>query len=126
MKANRFSYFIIVVITIIAGLLSRKIAFIPFFVGDFLYAVMIYFGIRFVFISLNRKSAAIIGLSLCYAIELLQLYDAQWLLAFRNTFLGRSILGQGFLWSDLIAYSFGVIVAYYLETILTATDRNTI
>lgn len=103
---------------IILGIFSRKIAYIPLFIGDFLYAVMIYFGIRFLFINLNKIKAAILSLTICYCIELLQLYDAEWIIALRTTLAGRYILGQGFLWSDMLAYSFGVLIAYYMEKII--------
>lgn len=118
MKESRFSYLIIVLTVIILGIFSRKIAYIPLFIGDFLYAVMIYFGIRFLFINLNKIKAAILSLTICYCIELLQLYDAEWIIALRTTLAGRYILGQGFLWSDMLAYSFGVLIAYYMEKII--------
>lgn len=52
---------------------------------------------------------------ICYCIELLQLYDAGWIVALRGTTFGRYVLGQGFLWSDIAAYTFGTMIAYYLE-----------
>lgn len=118
MQQNRLSYLIIVFIVIAFGLFSRKIDVIPLFVGDLLYAVMIYFGIRFLFISLHKTKSAIIALLICYGIELLQLYDANWMIALRDTLFGRYVLGQGFLWSDILAYSFGIILAYIAESFL--------
>jgi len=90
-------------------------AFVPFFVGDLLYAIMVYFGIRFLLIHLKKSKSACIALSICYCIELLQLYDAEWIITLRSTLLGRYVLGQGFLWSDVLAYSFGVLIAYLIE-----------
>lgn len=74
---------------------------------------MIYFGIRFLFISLNRIKSGIMALIICYGVETLQLYDAEWIATMRQTAFGRYVLGQGFLWSDIIAYSFGIVIAYY-------------
>lgn len=124
MRQNRFSHLIIVFIVIALGLFSRKINAIPFFIGDLLYAVMIYFGIRFLFISLHKTKSAFIALIICYVIELLQLYDANWMIALRNTLFGRYVLGQGFLWSDILAYSFGIILAYIAESLLFSKEKN--
>ncbi|WP_026705605.1 ribosomal maturation YjgA family protein [Flavobacterium soli] len=123
MQQNRFSHLIIVFIVIALGLFSRKIEVIPLFVGDLLYAVMIYFGIRFLYISLPKTKSAIIALIICYSIELLQLYNANWMAALRNTFFGRYVLGQGFLWSDILAYSFGIILAYIAESVLFSKEK---
>ena len=109
---------IIILITIIAGIFSRKIAFIPLFIGDLLYAVMVYFGIRFLFICLNKIKSVIVALLICYSIELLQLYNAEWIVELRATIFGRYVLGQGFLWTDIVAYSFGIILGYYIEIVV--------
>ena len=117
MKESRISYFILTLAVVIIGIISRKITFIPFFIGDVLYAVMVYFGIRFLFIHLKKSKSTFISLLICYCIELLQLYDAEWITEVRNTLFGRYVLGQGFLWSDIAAYSFGVLIAYFFEKI---------
>jgi hypothetical protein len=115
LKNSRIRYFLLVLIVIIFGILSRKIDGIPTFFGDILYAVMIYFGIRMFFINLNLKKIAIFALIFCFCIEFLQLYQAEWILAIRRTTLGHYALGQGFLWSDLGYYSLGVIIAYLID-----------
>ena len=48
-------------------------------------------------------------------IEFSQLYQENWIIEIRNTTLGHLVLGQGFLWSDLLAYTFGSIICYILE-----------
>lgn len=111
----RIHYFLIICFIIILGLLSRKMDFIPLFVGDILYAVMIYFIIRFLFIKSLSEKTAIISILICYIIEFLQLYQADWIVGIRNTTLGHLVLGQGFLWSDLVAYTFGIFVSYISE-----------
>ena len=95
--------------------MSRKTTVIPLSTGDFLYAIMIYIIIRIVFI--NKKAYQIVFLSLitCYGIEFLQLYQAEWMLELRKTLFGRYVLGQGFLWFDILAYTFGVLIAFILE-----------
>ena len=109
LKNNRFSYFILIIFTVILGVLSRKIAGIPNFLGDILYAVMVYFGICFVFINdTNHKPN--IDYSI-YPHPKSQLYRAQWIVSIRKTTLGHYALGQGFMWSDLVYYTIGIVFA---------------
>lgn len=100
---------------IVLGILSRQISAVPLFVGDMLYAVMVYFGCRMLFTYFNHLKKIIVPLLICYLIELQQLSEVAWLLSIRNTTLGHYALGQGFLWSDLICYTLGVAVAYFLD-----------
>lgn len=114
---NRFRYFLIVCLVILLGLISRKIDFVPLFVGDILYAMMIYFIIRFFFLKISSIKIAIIAIIICFTIEFLQLYQS-WIVKIRNTTLGHLVLGQGFLWSDLLAYLFGITIIYILDKII--------
>ncbi len=115
-KNTRFFYFFLITTTILLGILSRKIEGIPTFLGDNLYAVMVYFGVRMFFLSLNLKKTAILALSFCFCIEFLQLYRADWMLEIRRTALGHYVLGQGFLWSDLVYYTLGVLIAFVMDS----------
>ena len=115
LKNSRIRYFILILIVITLGITSRKIEGVPTFFGDTLYAVMIYFGLRMIFINLNLKKTAILALLICFTIEFLQLYDVEWLLVIRRTTLGHYALGQGFLWSDLGYYTLGVIIAFLMD-----------
>jgi len=45
--------------------------------------------------------SAIIALLICFSIEILQLYQANWMIEIRKTTFGHYILGQGI---DLIRY----------------------
>ena len=114
-KKTRFSYFIIVVSVIILGIFSRKIDGIPTFIGDALYAVMVYFGMRMLFVNNSFKITIVLALVFCFCIEFLQLYGAEWLLAIRRTTLGHYALGQGFLWSDLVFYTLGIVTAFFID-----------
>lgn len=111
----RFVYFILALLTIVLGIASRKIAGIPLFVGDILYAVLVYFGFRWLF--LKNKIRLQIGLPLlfCFLIEIQQLSTVPELIAIRETTLGHYVLGQGFLWSDLLCYTMGIGLAYAVD-----------
>ena len=115
LKNTRLSYFILIIFIIILGIVSRKIDGIPTFFGDTLYAVMVYFGMRMLFINNSSKMTSVLALVFCFYIEFLQLYRAEWLLAIRRTTLGHYVLGQGFLWSDLVFYTLGIVIAFLID-----------
>ena len=103
---------------VLLGILSRKIDAIPLLFGDILYAVMVYFGCRFLFINSDNFRRIFVPLLLCYGIELQQLYNSKWIIEIRNTTLGHYVLGQGFLWSDLVCYTAGVFMAFWIDGLL--------
>ncbi|MEO7976608.1 DUF2809 domain-containing protein [Flavobacterium sp.] len=98
--------------------MSRKTNLIPLSTGDFLYAIMIYVLIRIVLINKKGDQIAFLSLITCYGIEFLQLYQADWMIELRKTLFGKYVLGQGFLWTDILAYTFGVLFAFISEEII--------
>jgi hypothetical protein len=128
MKRNRILYFLLVVLVIFAGLLSRKIAYqLPYFVnlylGDTLWALMVFLIAGFLFPKSATMYITLAALSFCFLIEISQLYHANWIDAIRQTTLGGLILGYGFLWTDLLAYSAGVAAGSLLEKLFLKTKR---
>lgn len=118
MKKIRIYYFLLFVFIIFLGILSRKISFIPLWIGDFLYAVMIYALVRIFFPVKKALLIVLLSLLICYSIEFLQLYQGEWMIELRKTLFGRYVLGQGFLWSDILAYTFGIITAFIIEKLI--------
>jgi len=114
----RLQYFILFLSVIFLGILSRKLPFVPLWAGDFLYAVMIYSLVRILFPLKKSTSTLFLSLLVCYTIELLQLYQGNWMIELRKTMFGRYVLGQGFLWTDILAYTFGIAVAFSIEKII--------
>jgi len=115
LKNNRLYYFLALFITLILGILSRKITGIPLFIGDMLYAVLIYFGFRFLIMDSKKSTSLLFSLLFCFGIEFLQLVQIEWLIAIRKTTLGHYILGQGFLWLDLLCYVIGTLLAFLID-----------
>ena len=110
------------------GLLSRKISGLPkiieLYSGDILWALMVFLLFAFLF---NKKSTIFIiswAIIFSYSIEISQLYHAPWIDAIRNTTLGGLILGFGFLWSDLICYTIGIIIGIIIEKLLNKKRRK--
>jgi hypothetical protein len=115
---NRLHSFFLIIGTIGLGLASRSgsvPALIYPYLGDVLYALMIYFMIGFVWPKAPSLQAAALCVLVCYGIELSQLYQADWINALRRTRLGGLVLGFGFLWSDLVCYLVGAFVGVGLE-----------
>ena len=122
-KRNRLLYAMFTILVIILGLSSRKFAFalpalLNDYLGDALWALMIFIGFGFLFPKIETKKLAFISLLFCYGIEVSQLYHAEWLDSIRATTLGGLVLGFGFLWSDLVAYTIGVGIGMLCEFIL--------
>ncbi|WP_196887810.1 DUF2809 domain-containing protein [Aureivirga sp. CE67] len=121
MKINlkkRIFYFFLAILTIFLGLSSRM-SFMPSFVisyfGDALYAVLIYLGLRFLLVEKPLKIAFIGSLAFCFFVEFFQLYKATWIVEIRQTRIGSLVLGQGFLWSDLLLYTIGICFIFFLD-----------
>jgi len=124
LKNHRIYYLLIMIAVIFLGIMSRKTNFIPLYFGDFLYAIMIYLLIRILFIKNKSIQVAVFSLLLCYSIEILQLHQDEWIIAIRKTLFGKYVLGQGFLWTDILAYTFGVVIAFCVEKLFKKNYAN--
>lgn len=111
-------YSLTIVLTIITGLLSRHYAFIPLFIGDVLWATLVYFLFRFIFIRKSIKSIVIYSLLFSYAIEFSQLYTAPWVERLRQTLFGKLVLGSVFCWGDLLSYTAGIAIAVGIDFLI--------
>jgi len=118
MPKTRLSYFILIILIIIIGLLSRHIKGIPLFIGDILWGLMVYFIVRFLFINRKVQWAVIASLIFSYSIEFSQLYQAEWINNIRHTVLGGLVLGYSFLWSDMLCYTVGITIGVLTDRML--------
>ena len=114
----RIRYFAFIVVTIVIGLLSRHFKGIPLFIGDILWALMVYLIVRFLFITHTVKWVTIASLLFCYTIEFSQLYKAPWINNLRHTLFGRLVLGETFLWGDMISYTVGVTMGILIDSFI--------
>ncbi|WP_229263524.1 ribosomal maturation YjgA family protein [Cohnella cholangitidis] len=92
--------------------------FIASHFGDALWAAMVYFGVRMLFVNKSLYWAMIASLIFCFAIEFSQLYQASWINGIRNTLVGGLVLGKGFVAADLVRYSVGVLISLGIDKIL--------
>ncbi len=115
---KRGHYIGLVLLTIVMGLLSRTSvipAFVYPYLGDAFYALMCFWLIALFFPKSTSFKVALLSISFCYAIELSQLHQADWINTLRSFKLGKLVLGSGFLWSDFASYAAGGVLGYFLE-----------
>lgn len=123
MRGIRIRYLILTLVVIALGLLSRNTGvctsdFVKMYLGDVLWATMVYFGCRFLFVNWSRRVSFGIALVFSCLIEVSQLYHAPWIDAIRATTLGGLVLGFGFLWSDIACYTVGVTLGVAVDILL--------
>jgi hypothetical protein len=119
-RRNRLIYIILIIIITLFGLSTRMYqsffpAMIAKYAGDTLWALMIFLGIGFLFNRWPTKWIVIVSFIFSFLIEFSQLYQAPWINNIRHTGLGGLVLGYGFLWSDLICYTIGIVIGVLFE-----------
>lgn len=117
---TRIKYVVAIITTVVLGLSSRMFSeLIPLFIakhaGDVLWASMVYFGFRFVFVKKSLTWAVRISVIFSFAIEMSQLYQAEWIVEIRDTVIGSLILGRGYVTVDLFRYVIGIIIAFWID-----------
>jgi hypothetical protein len=117
---KRLFYLLLTFVFIVIALTVREIwAYLPDFIniwlGDYLWDVMLFWACMVLFLHTNRLKIALSLVVFCWCVEASQAFHTPWLDAFRNTTFGGLLLGHGFLWSDIIAYTAGVVTAYFVD-----------
>ena len=126
---SRPIYFAAILVVITLGLLSRRFPLLlpdalgktP---GDALWALMVFLGFGCVFRRAPTSVVALAALTFSFAIEVSQLYHAPWIDAVRATLPGRLVLGSGFAWGDLVAYSVGILLGVLAESAIAQCLRK--
>ena len=108
------------VATMALGLSTRRLpnvfpSFIAAYGGDALWAMLVYWLLAFIWPRVAPARLAVGTLVIAVCDEFSQLIDWQWLQTLRNTKLGALVLGQGFLWSDLVCYAAGIALAVFID-----------
>jgi hypothetical protein len=122
-KRNRLFYFVAGCVVVPLGLASRRyVTLLPelfaLYAGDTLWALTAFLGFGFIFRRWSSLRVAAVALVFSYAVEISQLYDAPWIDNIRRTWLGGLVLGYGFLWSDILCYTAGVMLGAAVEVLL--------
>ena len=122
MKRNIIISLIGIAVLIPLGLISRQIGSIPNETGDALWAMMVFCIWRIILHRKKLSTIALISLISAFLVEFSQLITWPFLVAFRKTFLGHMMLGQGFLWVDLLAYTIGIICIFGIFRVIEKKD----
>lgn len=129
MKARSRAWLVAgMVLTVGAGLASRKFpGLLPqalgSYPGDALWAVLVFLLIAFIRPRMKSGRLAAITLAVSFLVEAAQLYQSPWINAIRATTPGHLVLGQGFDWLDLCAYSVGVAGAFIVDQLAGRSRR---
>jgi hypothetical protein len=119
-RGSRAVYAVLILLVICLGLASRSRqipwpGFVAAYAGDALWALTAFLGIGFSWPTLPTWRVTALAAAFSAAIELGQLYHAPWIGALRRTRPGALLLGQGFLWSDLVCYAAGIAIGVLFE-----------
>ena len=104
---------VILLVEICIALFVRD-RFIRPFIGDLLVVVLLYFSFRAVLKS--KASAVAIGVFIfAVGIELLQFFQLAEILGLEKNGIAHVILGSTFDWLDILAYTLGIILVYFID-----------
>lgn len=120
MKRKRIIYIWLAIIVMILGIASRRYGIylpniISKYAGDTLWALMVYLGFGFLFNKSKIRNVALASMTVSYLIEISQLCQGEWINSIRDTTIGALILGHGFLISDLVCYTIGILIGVVFE-----------
>ena len=118
MKRKLLISLIGIIVLIPIGLYSRHITWLPDEVGDALWAMMVFCFWRIILVKKGLPLVALISLIHSYLVEFSQLVRWPWLVSFRRTFIGHMMLGQGFLWIDLLATLIGIVLIFMVFCVI--------
>lgn len=126
---SRVIFVALTVVTILCGLGSRsdKIPlpdFIAAYAGDTLWAMMVFWLFCIIAPKSKTWKVSLAALLFSFAIEFSQFYHAAWIDSIKETKLGHLALGSGFLFSDLICYLSGILLAAIIHYGLTKNQSK--
>lgn len=130
MKTKKFSrvinYLILIIVAAVLGILSRKYGsvlpeFLATYTGDTMWAFALYFLLSLFL--LKRSFSFRFWLTCLIALidELSQFFHTPWLDELRSTTVGALVLGNTFVWTDLLCYLAGAVLAVIVDYVFIRT-----
>ena len=104
---------ILFIIEVLIALFVRDKFIRPYF-GDYLVVMLIYCAIKS-FVNASPMKVAIFTLLFSYCIEILQYFTIVDRLGLSDNTLAKTVIGYGFEWWDIVAYTLGVATILILE-----------
>jgi len=91
-------------------------AFIRPYGGDFLVVILLYYLVR-TFYNTSAIKVAIGVLIFSYIVEVLQYFQIVNLLGLKGNRPAEIIIGTGFSWEDMVAYTLGIMLVYWIDCV---------
>ena len=120
LKFNRF-YFVLTILLFGNEILIAKFAhdqIIRPHVGDLLVVILIYCFVKS-FLDTPYIKTALAVLLFSYTVEALQYFHVVNRMGLEDSNLAKIIIGTYFEWIDLVAYTLGIAIVIYLESVST-------
>ena len=113
-----FKYFlfalILFVVEVLIALFVRDSFIRPYF-GDYLVVILIYCAVR-TFVNASPLKVSIGVLLFAYLIEVLQYFNIVDKLGLTDNEIARTVIGYGFEWWDMLAYTLGIATVLIIES----------
>jgi hypothetical protein len=104
---------ILFVIEMLIALFVRDSLVRPY-VGDYLVVMLLYCAVR-TFVRATVWKVALGVLLFSYLVETLQFYQLVNRLGLQDNIIAKTVIGYGFDWADLVAYTFGIITVLAVD-----------
>ncbi|MCW3110657.1 MAG: hypothetical protein JWQ09_5163 [Segetibacter sp.] len=119
MLTFRWKYFTLAILLFIVEVVIAAYvndSFVRPYFGDFLVVILIYCFVK-AFCNAPVKTVALLVLVVAYAMEVLQYLKFVKHLGLGKSKLANIILGNSFAWSDLLAYTLGILFVLAIEKV---------
>lgn len=114
---------ILFVIELLIALFVRD-SFVRPYLGDYLVVFLIYCAVRTI-LDAPVINVAIGVLLFAYAVEVLQYFQIVNKLGLQNNTIAKTVIGYGFEWIDLVAYTLGILTILILERVILNRRKKT-
>lgn len=84
------------------------------YIGDVLVVILLYYAVKS-FLHVPVLPTAIAVLIFAYLIEILQYFQYVKWLGLQNSHLANVVMGNSFAWTDLMAYTIGIVLVLLFE-----------
>jgi len=113
---NKKYFFFAIILFIIEVLIALYVndSIIRPYVGDFLVVFLVYCAVK-TFLRASPIKVAIGVLLFSYFVEVMQYFKIIEVLGLQKNAVARTVIGVGFDWIDLLAYTLGVLTILFIE-----------
>jgi hypothetical protein len=122
---NRKYFFLSAVLFVVLVLIAVfvKDRFVRPYFGDYLVVIFLYCAAK-TFLKVSPSKIAVAVLIFSYLIEVLQYFKFVEFLGLEDVLIAKTVIGYGFDWLDLIAYTLGILTVLLLERPTSKTAKK--